>query len=142
MTSPEPTPPPKWLLDLQDYKARLKSVLEVIEVQPEELDQEAVNVHTGFVIPAYKTMTTNMSEACGKRWDDDGRQRFRTKFDDAITKWPAYKGGLAVLALAPKVSTAEVDALMWLEKPRRSYIETLVTFYGEFSDTLNFLFPP
>lgn len=141
MTLPEPIPPPKCLRRLLDIEMRLNALLEVVDVYPQNLDPEAVDVHTGFVIPAYEAMKGEVARACGQRWDNDGRKGFRTKYQDIASKWLAYKAGLAVLARAPEGSTANVDAMRWLEEPRRSYIDALFNFYDEFSATLRSLFP-
>lgn len=141
MNSPNPIPPPASLPDLLNIEMRLGALLDVVDVYPENLDSQAVDVHTGFVIPAYEAMKGEVATACGQSWDNDGRKRYRTKYQDIASKWLAYKAGLAVLARAPEGSTANVDAMMWLEEPRRSYIEALFNFYHEFSSTLRSLFP-
>jgi hypothetical protein len=141
MTSPEPIPLPESLPGLLDVETRLDALLEVIDVHLENLDSQAVYVHTGLVIPAYEAMKSDVAQACGKRWSNDRRKQFRTTYHDVASKWMAYKAALAVLNLAPEGSTANVDAMIRLEIPRRGYIEALSDFYDEFSATLRFLFP-
>jgi hypothetical protein len=141
--SQEPIPEPDSLPTLRDCKTRLSALLEVIDVHPQNLDSQANDVHTGFVIPAYELMKTDVAKACGSRWDTRDRQRFRDAFKTAADEWSAYEPALVALDLAREHDqSAVVDAMVQLRKPRRSYIDALLGFYNEFSSTLDLFFPP
>jgi hypothetical protein len=141
--SHEPIPHPGSLPKLHDCKTRLSALLEVIDIHPESLDVQANDVHTEFVIPAYELMKTDVAKACGPRWETRDRRRFRETYQAAARKWPAYNAALAVLEQAQEHGmSAVVDAMVQLEEPRSGYIDALLSFYEEFSDTLDLFFPP
>jgi hypothetical protein len=141
--SHEPIPHPDSLPKLRDCKTRLSVLLEVIDIHPESLDLQANDVHTELVIPAYELMKTEVAKACGPRWDTRDRRRFRETYQTAAKKWPAYDAALTALELGRDHGmSVVVDAMVQLEEPRSGYIDALLTFYEEFSDTLDLFFPP
>jgi hypothetical protein len=140
--SHEPLPPPARLFELRDWKNRMEVLLENFDDHPENLDPEAANIQTGFVIPAYQVMKTDVAKASGQLWDNEDRKEFRRTYQTVAKKWPTYKSALAVLDRAPEGSTVYVDAMERLEEPRSGYIEALLGFYEVFSATLDSLFPP
>lgn len=137
-----PIPPPDRLPELRNWRNRLGALLDDFDDYPENLDPEAVNIHDGFVVPAYQVMKTDVAIAVGKRWDDKGREDLRRKYRFIATKWTTYKSALEVLALASEGSIAHVDAMERMEGPRSGYLDALFDFYEVFSATLDSLFPP
>jgi hypothetical protein len=126
---------------MRDWKARLEVLLEDFDDHPENLDSEAANIHTGLVVPAYQAMKTDVAKASGQLWNNDCRRDFRNKYQAAATKWTTYKAALVLLGRTSEGSRAHVDAMERLEEPRSGYIDALLSFYEEFSATLDFLFP-
>jgi hypothetical protein len=121
---------------------RLSVLLDVIDVSPDELDLQADAVHRELVVPVYELMRTEVVQACGSRWAVRDRQRFADRYRAAANKWPAYREALAELERARALDTSINDAMVRLERPRGDYIAALLSFYDEFSATLDFLFPP
>ena len=127
---------------LRDCKTRLSKLLEDIDISPDELDVQARLVHKDLVMPVYELMRTEVAQACGSRWDPRDRRRFADTYHAAASKWPVYREALAELERARDLDTSVNDAMVRLERPRSDYIAALLDFYGEFSSTLDFFFPP
>jgi hypothetical protein len=127
---------------LRNCRGRLFGLLEVIDIRPDRLDPQADTVHENLVIPVYELMSTEVAYACGSLWAADGQQRFGDFYHDTANKWPAYREALAELKGVRDKNMSVVDAMVKLEGPRSAYIAALLSFYIEFSATLDFFFPP
>ena len=135
-------PPPPYVTKLRDLKARLSALLEDFDISPDSLDVQANEIHQGIVMEAYKLMRTEVAQACGLHWVERDRQRFGDTYHAAANKWPTYRQALDELDWARKNSTSQVDEMTRLEGPRSGYIDALLSFYKEFSGTLDYFFPP
>ena len=127
---------------LRDCKMRLSALLEAIDISPDSLDPQAGAVHQELVIPAYKLMSTEVARAFGSRWTTIDRRRFTDRYRAVANKWPAYRKTLAELERARDLNMSVIDLMTRLERPRSNYISALLSFYHEFSGTLDFFFPP
>jgi hypothetical protein len=138
----QPIPHPSCLPELRNCQQPLSILLPEIDVVPDSLDPQAGLVHDKLVVRVYNLMRTEVAHACGERWEEHDRQRFRESYQAVAQKWPAYREALAELARVRDGGVSVVDAMVRLEGPRSAYISALWNFYGEFSGTLDFFFPP
>jgi len=138
--SPVPRPGPGNLCSLRDWDNRLAVLVRDIEVRPDNLDAQAVNVHNEIVVKAY-TLLCDEVERCGKPWDARARKRFKDSYSGTANKWPAYREALAELRLARDRRRSAVSPMTRLARPRSTYITALSRFQREFSQTLGFFFP-
>jgi hypothetical protein len=127
---------------LRKYQSDLSTLLEEIDMRPDRLDLRANDFHERLVMPAYELMRTEVVQEHGSSWDTLHRRRFGDIYRTVASKWPAYREALGELEQARQRGMSINDAMMRLEGPRSGYITALMSFYDEFSDTLNFFFPP
>jgi hypothetical protein len=134
-----------WLDELRDYEERLRELLDVIDVHPENLDAANIDaagrLHERMVVRIYELMRREVRAAAGERWATDDQQLFQVAYSNVADEWPAYRQGLVELKRMQKPGNSAVDALLKLREPRRRYIWMLTQFFQEFSGVLSGLFP-
>jgi hypothetical protein len=110
-------------------------------MRPDRLDLVVNDVHEQLIMPSYELMSTQVEREYGSNWDARDRRRFRDICRAVANKWPAYREAVAELEMARHHGGSINEAMMRLEGPRSGYITALMTFYEEFSSTLDFFFP-